>query len=91
MSFSLLSWCSDRCKNQQTETGVAGAGGTDRAVGVAPDSPEGSPWHQGPSPTYSLPGEAYPGPAGRYLGSETPPFEERAAKAPWHQPAPAER
>ena len=71
--------------------GVAGAGGTDRAVGVAPDSPEGSPWHQGPSPTYSLPGEAYPGPAGRYLGSETPPFEERAARAPWHQPAPAER
>lgn len=60
---------------------------------MAPDSPEGSPWHQGPSPKFNLPGEAYPvGPPGQDPGSVTPGFEEKAAKAPWRQPpAPAVR
>ena len=79
-----------RCEMGEVRAAAACAGGTDRAVGAAPESPEGSPWHQGPSPSYSLPGEAYPaGHAGRLSGSETPDFEDKAARAPWHQPAPA--
>ena len=68
------------------------AGGTDRAVGTAPGSPEASPWHQGPSPTVSLPDLPFLGQAGAQgpLGSETPPdLQDKAARAPWHQPAPA--
>ena len=68
------------------------AGGTDRAVGTAPGSPEASPWHQGPSPTVSLPEVPYLGQAGAQgpFGSETPPdLQNKAARAPWHQAAPA--
>lgn len=59
-------------------------------MGTTPDSPNASPWHQGPSPKFTLPGDSYPGLSGPNPGSETPPdIKDRAAKAPWHQPAAA--
>ena len=56
------------------------------AVGAAPGSPEGSPWHQGVSPTSS--GYAPWSPLSSADGQGTPQHVPAAiAAAPWNQPA----
>lgn len=72
----------------QSSSFCGGAGGTDVAVGAAPGSPEGSPWHQGVSPASSnyAPWSPSLSPKG---GQTTPQHVPAALAAPWQPPVAA--